>query len=118
MSGDLTKKIIPGDREVILTAVQNLESFVRSSLDRLDSRLQILEQKVEQRLHDTRPIWHKVVADIALLQKGQDELSRIVHEVSRDQIVVTDSLRKIQMDFHYIVERLHKLEGRRPHASL
>jgi uncharacterized phage infection (PIP) family protein YhgE len=62
MSEDLTNKLPKGD--------DNVASILLS----IDSRLQRLEQKVEERLYDARPIWQKVVADIAQLQEGQREL--------------------------------------------
>jgi len=109
MSEDLTKKLPTSDSDKlnsILTTVQAMET-----------RLGKLEQKVEERLHDTRPIWHKVVADIAQLQTGQDamreqigELYSTVRDVNRDQIVINDVMRRIQLDFHKIDERLHRLE--------
>jgi hypothetical protein len=75
MSEDLTKKLPPRETDRILTAITNLDINVRSSFDNLvswissiDARLHKLEEKVEQRLYDTRPMWHKVVADIAELQ--------------------------------------------------
>jgi chromosome segregation ATPase len=116
MSEDLTKKLPISDREAILTAIKNM-----------DNRLERLEQRVEERLHDTRPIWQKVVDDIAQLQagverleKGQGELrghildlGRAVRDVNRDQIVINDVVRKIQLDFHTIDERLHRLEVNR-----
>ena len=125
MSEDLTQKLPQSEGEtLILTAVHNLDKHVRSSFDKLvswvgsiDGRLKDLKQKVDQRLHDTRPIWHKVVADIALLQQGQErleegmgELNATVRELSRDQVIINDVIRKIHLDFHNIDQRLHKLE--------
>jgi chromosome segregation ATPase len=75
-----------------------------------------LEKKVDERLHDTRPIWHKVVTDLGELQAGQKrleehmiELNSAVRTVNRDQIVINDVIRHMQMDFHTIDERLYKL---------
>lgn len=157
MSEDLTQKLPRSEGETaILTAVQNLDTHVRSSFDKvtswvssidsrlqametkvqaletkveervhdmrptwhkIDSRLKDLETKVEQRLHDTRPIWHKVVADIAQLQAGQQRLEKgvgdlniTVNELSRNQMVINDVIRKMQLDFHNIDKRLHTLE--------
>ena len=132
MSEDLTKKLPKTDSEKlneILTTIHNLEARFDKFEGRLenfetrvtgiDSRLQRVEQTLEQRLHDTRPIWHKVVADIAQLQEGQNalretvaEIRSTVRDVNRDQIVINDSVRKIQFDFHSIDECLHKLEVR------
>ena len=125
MSEDLTKKLPKSDSEKlneILTTIHNLEGRFENFETRvngIDSRLQNVEQTLAQRLHDTRPIWHKVVADIAQLQEGQNllreavgEIGSTVRDVNRDQIVINDSVRKIQLDFHSINERLHKLEVR------
>lgn len=130
MSEDLTKKLPQSDSEkinLILITIQNLEGRfdtlegrfgnLEVRVEHVDSRLEGLEQKVEQRLHDTRPIWHKLVADIAQLQAGQDvmqtqiqQLNNTVSNVSRDQIVINEVIRKIQLDFHTIDERLRRLE--------
>jgi len=74
MSEDLTKDLPSSAGEKltqILSTVQRLDSTV----ERLDSRLGSLEQKVEGRLYDTRPIWEKVNTDIAELQAGQHRLT-------------------------------------------
>jgi outer membrane murein-binding lipoprotein Lpp len=113
MSEDLTEKLPKnGNDTKILTAIKDLEKKVDN-----------LEKKVDERLHDTRPIWHRVVADIGELQAGQKrleegqkgmrediiELSNTVRQVNRDQLVNNDVVRRIQLDFHNIDERLHKL---------
>ena len=139
MSEDLTKKLPKSDSEKlneILTTIHNLEGrfdkfegrfdkfeerfeTLETRVTGIDSRLENVEQTLEQRLHDTRPIWHKVVADIAQLQEGQNALGEAVAEirstirdVNRDQIVINDSVRKIQLDFISINERLQRLEVR------
>ncbi len=129
MSEDLTDKL-PKKNGEILTAIKNLDEHV----SKIDSRLQSLEQKVDgiekkvdQKLHDTRPIWHKVVADIGELQTGQkrleesqlamrdqiSELNNVVRTVNRDQIVINDVVRRIQLDFHTFDERLQRFIGKR-----
>src|SRR6476660_5283572 len=93
MSEDLTKKLPKSDTDLILKAIQNLETRVggidsriqslESRFQGLESRFQGLEQKVEhlektveERLYDTRPNWHKLVADIGELQAGQQRLEK------------------------------------------
>lgn len=119
----LTKKLPKTDSEKlneILTRVNGIDSRVNG----IDSRLQELEHTVAAKLHDTRPIWHKVIADIAQLQTGQDAISEkicklhsTVRDVNRDQIVINDSLRKIQLDFRDIDERLYRLELNQRNSS-
>ena len=142
MSEDFTQKLPKsGNDNEILTAIKNLDEHVTNldehvtNLDEhvttIDSRLQSLERKVDERLHDTRPIWHKVVADIGELQAGQKrlekgqqdmladlgELTNTVRNVNRDQIVINDSIRRMQMDFHTVDEKLHKLTRERQNSQ-
>lgn len=130
MSEDLTKKLSTTDSEKlneILASIQKLEvrfDNLETRVYGIDSRLEHVERTLEQRLHDTRPIWNKVVADIAQLQEGQGAMREAVNEirsttrdVNRDQIVINESLRKVQLDFHSINERLHKLELSRHNSS-
>jgi hypothetical protein len=120
MSEDFTQKLPKnGQDSEILTAIKNL-----------DDRLQGLEKKVDERLHDTRPIWQKVVADIAELQAGQKrvedgqkrleegqqairsdiaDVNSTVNFVKGDQLVINDAVRRMQLDFLTINEWLHKL---------
>jgi len=120
MSEDLTQKLPKnGNDSEILTAIKDLDTHVT----RIDNRLQSLEKKVDERLHDTRPIWHKVVADIAELQAGQKRLEEgqqairsdiadvnsSVNFVKGDQLVINDAVRRMQLDFLTINEWLHKL---------
>ena len=116
MSEDLTGKLPKTDSEKL--------NAILTRVNGIDSRLEQLEHTVAQRLHDTRPIWEKVVADIAQLQAGQKrleegqahvreqlvEINSRVRDVNRDQIVINDVMRRIQMDLHTVDERLYKIE--------
>ena len=111
MSADFTQKLPKnGNDSEILTAIKDLDTKVT----KIDNRLQNLEQKVDERLYDTRPIWHKVIADIAELQSGQKrfedgqqrleegqhaihsdikDINSTVDMVKRDQLVNNDAVR-------------------------
>jgi len=91
MSEDLTNKLPKG--------ADNVASILLS----IDSRLQRLEQKVEERLYDARPIWQKVVADIAQLQEGQTHLASDVHEMRGEVHEIKVSMR----DIYYKMEVLN-----------
>ena len=123
MSEDFTQKLPKSGNDEILTAIKDLDTHVT----KIDNRLQSLEQKVDARLHDTRPIWHKVIADIAELQAGQNRLeegqqaihsgminiSSRVNNVELDQRVINDAVRRMQMDFLTVTEWLNKLTADR-----
>jgi hypothetical protein len=135
MSEDFTQKLPRnGNDSEILTAIKDLDTKVT----KIDTRLQNLEQKVDERLYDTRPIWHKVIAGIAELQSGQKRLedgqqrleegqhaihldikdiNSTVDMVKRDQLVNNDAVRRMQLDFLTINEWLSKIIDRNQQNS-
>ena len=102
MSEDLTKDLPSSNGEKltqILSTVQRLDSTVErldSTMERFDSRLGSLEQKVEVRLYDTRPIWEKVNADIAELQVGQQRLTEGQDHLTEGQHHLTEGLQRLE----------------------
>lgn len=94
MSEDLTKKIPQGDDNVALL------------LQNIDSRLQSLEQKVEERLYDTRPIWQKVVDDMAQLQEGQRHLEEGQRQVQEGQTRLEGEVRDIKISVRDVVRSI------------
>jgi hypothetical protein len=90
MSEDLTKKLPHSTDEkltLVLTTVQTLA--VRA--EKIEHRLDRLEQTVDERLYDTRPIWEKVLADVSQLQQGQEQLQR-------GQELLTAEVRSVRRD--------------------
>jgi peptidoglycan hydrolase CwlO-like protein len=107
MSEDLTKKLPQSDSEkltAILTTVQHLET-----------RIDRLEEQAEERRYDTRPLWEKLEADIAELQKSlrseTGEIKRTLRDLSRKQSVLNDSFLQVHADLRVIDERLLALEN-------
>jgi chromosome segregation ATPase len=70
---------------------------VDARLDNLDGRLTALEDKVDSRLRETRPIWEGVLSEI----KSMNRQMRVLHE---------DVLR-VRVDQEDLHERLSKLES-------
>lgn len=113
MSEDLTKKLPKSDSEkiaLILTTVQNL-----------DTRVTNLERKVDERLYDTRPIWEKVVADVAQLQEGQRrleetmssefrEIKTSIRDIFRRLSIFNDTMMRMEGDYRDIYDRVRGLE--------
>lgn len=161
MSEDLTKNLPTSDGEKltkILSTVLRLDSKVESlaskvesldsrveriefTVERLDSRLSGLEQQVEERLYDTRPIWEKVIADIAELQAGQErltggqerltealqrleegqeflrsesrEIRTLLRDIFRRLSIFNDTLVSVQADYRDIYDRVREIEQQR-----
>ncbi len=120
MSEDLTKKLPKSDNTEIVLILKNI-----------DSRLEKLERKVEERLYDTRQIWEKVVADVALLQEGQTRLEdgqrRLEGEVREIKVsirdiffqmsAVSDTMRVIQGSHKDFDIRVRELEAKQQNPT-
>lgn len=115
MSEDLTKKLPTTDSDKltsILTIVENLEIRL-AALEQLKTRLASLEQKVEERLHDTRPIWQKVVTDIAEVRSEVHEIRTSQRDGLRRMSVFHGTLITMQADYRDIYDRVRGLEVNR-----
>ena len=107
MSEDLTDKLPKSDSEkltLILTSVQGFED-----------RIQSLEQQVQEKRYDTRPIWEKLENDIGQLQESlrteTGEIKGALRSLSRGQSVLNDTILKVHVDLLDIDERLRALES-------
>jgi hypothetical protein len=68
MSEDLTKKFAANENEPLSRVVNVVQG--------LTVRIEKLDQKVEERLYDTRPMWEQVNNNVHALQEGQARLER------------------------------------------
>jgi hypothetical protein len=80
---------------------RSFEERVFARFDKLDARLTALEETVDARLHETRPIWEGVLSEIKSLNRQM----RVSHE---------DVLR-VRADQEDVRERLSKLESEPTH---
>src|SRR6185369_8982586 len=94
MSEDLTNKL-PGNGS------QTLASVVKV-VQELTVRVEKLDQKVEERLYDTRPMWERLASKVDLLQEGLQELRQgqndLREELRKGQDDLRQELRKGQDD--------------------
>jgi hypothetical protein len=96
MSTDDTVKL-PNDGDELSPA--QLTRLVRL----IYSELQSLNQKVDARLHDTRPMWEVVIARL-------EGLSEEVGNVNRKLDVMNDDVLQVRADYKRLDRRLHALE--------
>jgi len=114
----------------ILTVVQELDGRLAG----VEARLGSLDQKVELRLYDTRPIWEKIQTDIAQihadivgLKEGQQRLEQ-GQELSQGEIrniktqlrdfnskfsSFNETLVSMQADYRDIYDRVRDIERQR-----
>ena len=93
MSEDLIEKLTSSDSEKLTRIFDTVQSL-DLRLGSLERTVASLEQKVEERLYDTRPIWEEVGTDIVQLQAGQQRL-----EEGQKRVLEGQELRKrLQQD--------------------
>ncbi len=85
MSEDLTQNLPPASfEERVLTAL----SAIRNDVAVLGDRLTALEEKVDRRLQETRPIWEGVQAQIRKLDTKFDIVIRELYEIRYDHVIL------------------------------
>jgi hypothetical protein len=105
MSDEPTKIIDNGDGKLdrLLSMVSDLSALVGS----IDSRLSSLEQKVEERLYDTRPLWEGVGSQLTELKT---EVEKGFRTVARRLDVISGDINQVRADLHDHESRLEGLE--------
>jgi hypothetical protein len=117
-SDDLTKPLENGNLARILDEISGLRAEfrtelgqVRSDLKALDGRVESLDNKVEERMKDTRPLWEGVQTQIKeLRQELHDDMSKGFRDLGRQVGVLskrTLELEATQVDF---ADRLATIE--------
>lgn len=123
MNEDITRRLPdqPGSLEELVRLVQSVRT-----------ELVELKQTVEARLHDTRPIWEKVQADITQLQEGQqrlevgqkrleeklealrDDTRTGLRNLKRDFGILNDTFLEVRGEYRDLDRRVYRLEEPQP----
>ena len=95
---------------------------IDSNVHSLDARLTAVEEKVDRRLQETRPIWERALAEIAGLraemqegfEKLRSELNRGLRRVERHVDILNHDILGVRADLLHLDERVTKLEPETP----
>lgn len=97
---------------------RSFEERVFARFDSLDERLTTLEEKVDSRLRETRPIWEAMQADLANvkddLAQVKDDLASVnakVKDIGRGVELLHKDFFKVRKDQEELWERVEKLES-------
>lgn len=82
------------------------EVRVLRELAALNNRLSTLEEKVDARLHDTRPIWEAVLARLDTLDARLDKMDERLERVEDKFDVVASELLDMRTDVGRLKKRL------------
>ncbi len=79
-----------------IARVITLAQEIKGELSEMKHRMTALEEKVEARLHDTRPIWERVIGEIDRLRLGQEELRAGLEELRGGQDQLRSGLEELR----------------------
>jgi outer membrane murein-binding lipoprotein Lpp len=117
-SDDLTKKVPTEDKlDSLLALVQEIATDVKT----LNGRVDALDQKVDARLHDTRPLWEGVEAR---LENVESEIGSLRNEtqagfrgLDRQMDTLSGNITRLQANQRDLEDRVDKLQEK-PHRPL
>ncbi|HEX8188950.1 MAG TPA: hypothetical protein VF586_11400 [Pyrinomonadaceae bacterium] len=104
---------------------RSFEERVFARFDTLDLRITTLEDKVDSRLRDTRPIWEAMQADLAHVKddvaKVKDDMAHVkidlanvrgeVKVISRNVMLLHEDNLHMRSDQRELLERVEQLES-------
>jgi septal ring factor EnvC (AmiA/AmiB activator) len=97
---------------------RSFEERVFARFDTLDVRITTLEEKVDSRLRETRPIWEAMQADLAHVKDDltsvKDDLASVkteVKDIGRGVVLLHKDFFKARINQEELRERVEKLES-------
>ncbi len=118
MSEEITQPLPNDILKLILARLDSIDSNVHS----LDARLTAVEEKVDRRMQETRPIWERALAEIvglrAEMQEGFEkihgELNHGLRRIDRKVDILNHDILEVRADLLHMDERVTKLEPEAP----
>lgn len=104
MSEELTQQLPNGETRIIL-----------ARLDSIDTRLSTLEDKVDRRLQETRPIWEQVLARLEKIESSVEEFRTETRQnfrmLERRLSVLSDDIVAVRANQKDLEARVDKIES-------
>jgi predicted nucleic acid-binding Zn-ribbon protein len=94
MSEDPTQRI-PDERSFEERVLSELAA-IRTDIAKLDARLTTVEDKVDARLRETRPIWENVQARLTTIETTLDDIRLQMLELNRDSLAVRARVARLE----------------------
>jgi tetrahydromethanopterin S-methyltransferase subunit G len=118
MSEELTKHHPGDDLKLILSRLDSIDSrldTVEAQLKIVDHRLVTLEDKVDRRLQETRPIWEQVLARLDGLENGvhnlETETRNGFRKLERQVGLLAQDVLEVRADQRDLERRVDKVES-------
>jgi chromosome segregation ATPase len=118
MSSDEIKMILEklDAMESKMDAMETRQHHIETGIVNIGARLEALENIVDERLQDTRPLWEGVQSQISEMREEMrerfDGLESEVKDTNRRVRVLNDTMLSMKADLLGLEDRVEKLEGR------
>ncbi|MDQ3918292.1 MAG: hypothetical protein M3348_07425 [Acidobacteriota bacterium] len=116
MSDELTRQLPNDLLRQILARLDSMDArfdsrfnSMEARLDSMDARLTALEEKVDRRLQETRPIWEGVLEQ---LKEINARLDRVEKEISATRRWFRNTFIEVSRDHDSLEERVENIEAR------
>lgn len=84
---------------------------ILARLDSIDAWLSTLEEKVDRRLQETRPIWEQVLKRMEGVESRLGGVESELHDLNRKFLVFNADILKLQDKYDDLDERVRKSES-------
>jgi chromosome segregation ATPase len=96
MSEDTTRNLPGGDLGEVLSLLRSIDGRLTS----VETRLTALEDKVERRLQDTRPIWEQVLNRLTAVEERLTKVEERLANVEERLMAVETRLEKVEAEVY------------------
>ena len=125
MSEEITQPLPNGVLKLIVARFDSVDKrldSIDSNVHSLDARLTAVEEKVDRRMQETRPIWERALAEIAGLraemqegfEKVHGELNHGQRRIDRKVDILNHDILEVRADLLHLDERVTRLEPETP----
>ena len=90
---------------------RSFEGRVFARFDTLDARITTLEEKVDSRPRETRPIWEAMQADLATVKDDLATVKGEIKSINRNLKLVHEDILRVRVEQGDLDERVEKLES-------
>ena len=114
MSEDRTQQLPDDGLRQILARFDSMDARFDSMdarFDSMDARLTTLEDKVDRRLQETRPIWEQVLTRLTGVETRLGKVEDEVYSLGRKFRVFNEDILKLQNRHEDLEERLNRMEA-------
>ena len=110
MGEDTTQEFPKNSLAVILARFESMEGSLNFRMDSFESRLTALDEKVDRRLMETRPIWQQVLSRLDSVDSRLDHVEEEFENLGLKFRIFQNDLLRMQTRDERMAERIEKLE--------